>query len=108
MANPVRRGIEVQILDSHGKNEPLGPHDCGGVIGTVGPKKNMAKPAGQWNRMVVTCKGSQMRVELNGEEIVDLDLSQSAVKDRPLSGYVGLQDHGQPIWFRNIKIKELD
>ncbi len=106
--NPVNTGIEVQILDSHGKKGKLGHHDCGGVIRTTGPSKNMAKPAGEWNRMIVTCKGSHMKVELNGEQIIDLDLADSAVKDRPLKGYVGLQDHGQLIWFRNIRIKPLD
>ena len=105
--DPVDTGIEVQILDSHGDDEPLGPHDCGGIIGTKGPSKNMAKPAGQWNHMVVTCNGSHMKVKLNGEQIIDLDLSESAVKDRPLKGYIGLQDHGLPLWFRDIKIKEL-
>lgn len=108
LKSPVSNGIEVQILDSHGKKEPLGQHDCGGVIGTVGPSRNMSKPAGQWNRMIVTCKGSQMQVALNGRQIIDLKLDTSAMKNRPLTGYVGLQDHGQPIWFRNIKIKQLD
>jgi len=107
MANPVRTGMEIQILDSHKKKGKLGPHDCGGVIGTVGPSKNAAKPAGQWNSMTVTCHKSHMTVELNGEQIIDLALDKSAVKDRPLSGYVGLQDHGQPLSFRNVKIKEL-
>jgi len=106
--NPVSQGIEVQILDSYGKKEPLGHHDHGGVIRTTGPKKNMSKPAGEWNRMIVTCRGYQMEVELNGEQIIDLDLSKSAVKDRPLEGYVGVQDHGGPIQFRNLRIKELE
>lgn len=108
LKSPVATGIEIQILDSHGKKEPLGAHDCGGVIGTVGPSKNMSKPAGQWNRMIVTCKKSLMQVKLNGQQIIDLKLDQSAMKDRPLTGYVGLQDHGQPIRFRNIRLKQLD
>ncbi len=107
MTNPVGNGIEVQILDSHDKPGKLGPHDCGGIVSAVGPSKNMSKPAGQWNRMVVTCKGTRLQVELNGERIIDLALDTSAVKNRPLSGYVGLQDHGQPLSFRNIRIKEL-
>ncbi|MDH3585422.1 MAG: DUF1080 domain-containing protein [Phycisphaerae bacterium] len=106
--NPVKTGIEVQILDSHSKKGKLGPHDCGGVIGTVGPSKNMSKPAGQWNRMIITCRGSHMDVSLNGEPIIDLDLSTSKVKDRPLRGYIGLQDHGQLLWFRNIRFKEIE
>jgi hypothetical protein len=104
---PVSTGIEVQILDSHGKEGKLGAHDCGGVISAVGPTKNTSRPAGQWNRMIVTCRGTRLQVALNGEQIVDLALHKSAVKDRPLRGYVGLQDHGQPIEFRNVRIKEL-
>lgn len=106
LASPVSNGIEVQINDTHGKEKP-GPHDCGGVIGTTGPSKNMAKPAGEWNRMIVTCRGSHMQVELNGEKVIDLDLSESRAKNLPLTGYVGLQDHGLPLWFRNVRVKEL-
>jgi hypothetical protein len=107
LKDPVSKGIEVQILDSHGKQGKLGVHDCGGVISAVGPSKNTSKPAGQWNRIVVTCRGNRLKVELNGEQIVDLRLDKSALKDRPPVGYVGLQDHGLPLSFRNIKIKEL-
>ena len=67
----------------------------------------MAKPAGEWSRLVVTCQGRRLQVELNGEQVVDMDLSKTSRRDRPLVGYVGLQDHGLPLWFRNIKIKRL-
>ena len=106
-ADPVVSGIEVQILDSYGKEGKLTHHDNGGVIKTVGPTKNMSKPAGEWNRMIVTCNGPNLKVNLNGEQIVDVDLSTTESKDKPLSGYFGLQDHGQLLWFRNIRIKEL-
>jgi hypothetical protein len=48
-------------------------------------------------------------VELNGEKIIEIQLDQTPMKNRPLEGYIGLQDHGQPhnLHFRNIKIKEL-
>jgi len=99
--------VEVQILDSAGKQGPLTNHDCGGVVGTMAPKKNMAKPAGEWNRMVVTSRGMQIQVELNGEQIIDLDMEKTPLKNRPAAGHIGLQDHGLPLEFRNIKIKEL-
>jgi hypothetical protein len=105
-ADPVATGIEVQINDTHGK-EKVGPHDCGGVIGTVGPSKNMAKPAGQWNRMVVTCQGTRLQVALNGEPIVDVNLAETGRKHCPPKGYLSLQDHGLPLEFRNIRIKTL-
>lgn len=106
LKDPVETGIEVQISDAHGKKE-VGPHDCGGVIGTIGPTKNMAKPAGQWNRMIVTCRGKRLTVEFNGEKVVDVDLEGTSRSDCPLVGYVGLQDHGLPLRFRNIRIKPL-
>jgi len=72
-ASQVKTGFEVQILDTHGKKNP-GNHDCGGVIGTAAPSKNMAKPAGQWNRYIITCQGNRLTVVLNGEQIIDLEL----------------------------------
>jgi len=102
----VDSGFEVQILDTHGKQN-VGNHDCGGVIGTAGPSKNMVKPAGEWNRYIITCQGTQLKVELNGEQIIDLKLDESAIKDRPLTGYIGFQDEGKSLWYRNVRIKEL-
>jgi hypothetical protein len=103
----VDTGFEVQILDTHGKAKP-GNHDCGGVIGTAAPSKNMAKPAGQWNRYVITCRGNQLAVRLNGEQIIDLELDTSAMKDRPAEGYIGFQDEAKAVGYRNVRIKELD
>ena len=109
LKNPVATGIEAQILDSSGKDEPLGHHDHGGIIRTAGPAKNMSQPPGQWNRMVVTCVGSHLQVELNGEQIIDVQLDEGPMKDRPLEGFIGLQDHGEPnnLRFRNLRIREL-
>jgi hypothetical protein len=102
----VKSGFEVQILDTHGKPNP-GNHDCGGVIGTAGPSKNMAKPAGEWNRYIITVDGNLLQVVLNGEKIIDLELDKSAIKDRPAEGYIGFQDEAKRIWYRNVRIKEL-
>ncbi|MEZ6091104.1 MAG: DUF1080 domain-containing protein [Pirellulaceae bacterium] len=108
--DPVGKGIEAQILDSSKKEGALTSHDHGGIVGTsAAATKNMSQPPGQWNRMVVTCVGSMCRVELNGEQVVDVDLSQTPMKNRPMEGYIGFQDHGQPndIKFRNIRIRDL-
>lgn len=107
--DPVARGIEAQILDSSAKEGPVGPHDHGGIIGTAAASKNMSRPPHEWNRMVLTCIGSHLQVELNGEQIIDTMLDEGAMKDRPLEGYIGLQDHGEPnnIRFRDIRIREI-
>ena len=108
LKNPVNTGIEAQVLDSYGKKK-MGHHDHGGIIRTVGASKNMSKKAGEWNTMILTCKGYHLKVQLNGEQIVDIHLDKTPMKDRPLEGHIGLQDHGEPnnLHFRNIKIKEL-
>ncbi len=107
--DPVEQGIEAQILDSTGKKGEMSHHDHGGIVRAVGASKNMSRPPHQWNRMVVTCVGSHLQVDLNGESIIDTNLAETAVSDRPLEGYIGLQDHGRPndIRFRNIRIREL-
>ena len=114
--DPVNTGIECQVLDSFGKpDEKMGHHDHGGIIRTVGPTKNMSKKPGEWNKMIATCKGYHLQVNLNGENIIDHQLNTkgegklSGVADRPLEGYISLQDHGEPnnLFFRNIRIKDL-
>jgi len=103
----VDTGFEVQVVDTYGKKK-ITAHDCGGVIGTAVPTKNMVKPAGQWNHYTITCIGSHLTVVFNGEKVVDLDLSKSPLKDRPLEGYIGFQDEAKRIWYRNVRIKELN
>ena len=85
---------------------------------------NAVKPAGQWNRMTITAKSSKICVVLNNQPILDIDLDDwtephknpdgtknkfgIAYKDLPREGWIGFQDHGFPVWYRNIKIKELE
>jgi len=109
LANHVETGFEVQILDTHGKpDDKLTHHDGGGVIRTQAPSHNAMKPAGEWNHYNITVKGSQLTVILNGEKVNELDLSEGAMKDRPAEGYISFQDEGKPIWYRNVRIKELE
>tara|TARA_B110000003_G_scaffold268333_1_gene297713 strand:- start:4630 stop:5256 length:627 start_codon:yes stop_codon:yes gene_type:complete len=108
-ADPTVHGFEVQILDCFGKKK-LGQHDLGGVIQTAGPLANGSKPAGEWNRMVVTMKKGKLSVVLNGEIVQDkLDLAASKPKNKKLadSGKIAIQDHGQKFWVRNLRVKRL-
>ena len=112
-------GIEVAIDDT----TTSGYHDTGAIYDLVKPSKNTMKPVGLWNRMVITCDGPKLAIELNGELVTTMDLDQwtapnrrpdgsehkfdVAYKDHPRSGYIGLQDHGSACWYKNIKIKRL-
>ena len=114
--------IEVQILDSYG-NDPVTKEDCGAIFDCLEPMKNMVKKPGEWNKYTIICKANRINVVLNGERVIDMDLNQwqkahlnpdgtankfnSAYKDMPRKGNLGLQYHGHPVWFRNIRIREL-
>jgi hypothetical protein len=108
-ADPVAKGIEVQIYDAQEKADAkLTDHDSGGVIPGVPPKAAAGKPAGEWNRMQVTVKGDQLTVKLNGKTVNEVDLKATPqLKDRPEKGFIGFQDHGLPLSLRNIRVRRL-
>jgi hypothetical protein len=119
--DPVQTGIEIQVFDSAAQEKP-GKHDFGAIYDLVAPTKNAAKPAGEWNHIEITCDGPRISVALNGEAIAAMDLDQwteagkgpdgaknkftKALKDFPREGLLGFQDHGKPVWFKNIKLKK--
>jgi hypothetical protein len=106
---PVKTGIEVQIYDSPSKapGSKLSDHDSGGIIPGIPPTRSTAKPAGEWNRMQVTCKDGKVTVLLNGETVNEVSLDDKRISTRPPTGYIGFQDHGLPLWLRNIRVREL-
>lgn len=112
-------GIEIALDDT----TAAGYHDTGAIYDLVPPKKNAMKPIGEWNHIVITCDRAKITVALNGETVTRMDLDEwtapnkrpdgsdhkfdIALKNHPRRGYIGLQDHGSPCWFRNIKLREL-
>lgn len=107
LADHVTSGFEIQILDTHELEKP-GHHDGGGIIRTAAPFENRVKPAGEWNRYQIVLIDSTLVVYLNGGLIQALDLSKSAVADRPMRGHISLQDEAKVVSYRNIRIKELN
>lgn len=121
-ADCVQTGIEVQVLDSFGKPE-ASKHDCGAIYDCLAPLKNAVKPPGEWNRMIIKCRANRIRVILNDEPIIFMNLDQwtepgrnpdgspnkfrTAYKDMAREGHIGFQDHGNPVWYRNVRIMEL-
>jgi hypothetical protein len=104
--NPAFTGMEVQILDDYGRSPT--PHTTGAIYDAVAPSKNMSKPAGEWNFVEIICSGPWVVVAMNGEEIVRVNMDEHPkLKGRLRRGYIGLQNHGSRVEFRNISIKEL-
>jgi hypothetical protein len=106
--DPVAQGIEVQIYDSASfGDKPLNDHDSGGIIPGVPPTKRAAKPAGEWNHFQIVNKGDKLTVKLNGELVNEVNLAAGKLASRPKVGPIGFQDHGLPLHFRNLRIREL-
>jgi hypothetical protein len=117
--NPVQEGFEIQIA-SDGKYN--GKHIVGSLFDAKEPSVAAGKPDGEWNTMTLTCKGPMVSVVLNGQAVLDLNLDdwttgnknpdgtknkfKKALKDLPRTGHLGLQYHGQQIWYRNIQLKQ--
>lgn len=107
-ADPVAKGIEVQIYDApQSKDAKLTDHTSGGVIPGIPPTKNTAKPAGQWNHFRIVRKGNDVTIVLNNEIVNLIQLDNPKLKGRPDSGYIGFQDHGLPLALRKIRIRAL-
>jgi hypothetical protein len=97
---------EIQLLDDAGK--PASKYGSGSLYRYVAPKKNPVKPAPEWNAVDIECIGPHIRISINGEEIINVDQSKiEEIKNKPLKGFVCLQNHGGNIDFRNIKIREI-
>ena len=117
--------LEVQVLDDNAHPDAKNGtnHQAGALYDLVSPSAKVVKPAGEWNVAVIkvnhkTNKGSSM---LNGTVIAEFPLhgekwdamvANSKFKDwknfgKTHNGHIGLQDHSDKVWYRNIKIKKL-
>lgn len=110
--SPSVLGLEIQILDDDApqyKGKLKSYQYCGGLYHFQGVSKKMYKGVEQWNSYEITCKGNSIIVVFNGEKVIDADASKDAVlAKRPKRGFIGLQNHGSGVEFRNVLIKSLD
>jgi len=125
----VPNSVEIQIADDYADEWAQAPKTwhCGAVFGHLAPSKSMVKKPGEWNRFTITCVDRKIDVALNGEQVISMDMSlwtsaktnpdgseippwlSKPLSTIPTKGKIGLQGKhaGAPIWFRNIRIKEL-
>ncbi|MCP4191616.1 MAG: DUF1080 domain-containing protein [Planctomycetaceae bacterium] len=130
MKNWIPNSVEIQIADDFNEKWAKSPKSwqCGAIFGHLAASKQVVKPAGEWNRMTITCKDHDLKVVLNGEIVTEMDMRKwkSAKKnpdgseippwlstpfaELPTHGRIGLQGKhaGAPIYFRNMKIKKVD
>ena len=115
---------EIQILDNwNAGDNKLANHLAGSLYDMIPALPQNAKPAGEWNNLVLRVENGKVTHTQNGVKVVEYELwtpewkelvAKSKFKDWPgfvdgpaKEGYIGLQDHGNDCWYRNIKIREL-
>jgi hypothetical protein len=116
-------GPEYQVLDDAAHQDGKSPlTSAGSLYALYPPAKNVAKPAGEWNRSRIVVEGNRVRHFLNGEKVVDVEIGSDDWKKQLAAskfatwpkyaknkrGHVVLQDHGDEAWYRNMRIKRLD
>ena len=99
--NPAFTGHEMQIVDDYGRPPTQG--SAGSLYDVVPPKRNMSRPADEWNHVRIVTQGRRIQITWNGERTIDYET------DRLTKGYIGLQNHDAKtvVRFRNIRITEL-
>jgi hypothetical protein len=100
-------GFEVQILDdSAAKYRDLMDYQfSASVYDIAGANPRVSKPPGEWNTLEIDCRGHHVTTVHNGVTVVDVAAeSHPAITLRNLSGYLGLQNHGGGVSFRNLRV----
>ena len=123
--NPVHTGFEVQVMSG----DKVGKHEFGAIYDLVATTKNAGKETAEWNTLEIRCSGPDINVKVNGEEVASMNCDEfdqpgvcpdgqkhkyklnempRAVKDFARVGYLGFQDHGHKVWYKNVKLLKLD
>ena len=115
-------GVEMQVLDDAGHADgEIDRHRAGDLYDLQSLARDAARPVGAWNHARIRRRGDHLEHWLNDRKIVDI-VRGSPQWDRAIAnskfadvegfgradrGHIILQDHGDVVWYRNIKIREL-
>jgi len=122
-----KSGLEMQILDNEKNPDSFrgkdGNRKAGSLYDLISAKPQNAKPVGEWNSIEIVCYHGKVVHRQNGAVVLEYELWtpkwNSLVNSSKFpgmnpdwaniakEGVIGLQDHGNDVWFRNIKIRPL-
>ena len=120
---PWETGYECQILDDAHHADGKKPKTRAGTLYDIVPcAVDVSRPAGEWNHVHIIVKGTHIQHFLNGFKVVDIDTTSDEYKKAHAAskwpgmkdygtrakGVIDLQEHGDFVEFRNIKVKKLD
>jgi hypothetical protein len=119
LRDPVQTGLELQIHGGTG----VGRNAFGSIYDLVAPSENASRGPGEWNHIEIRCDGPLVTATINGKLVTRLNCDEfdqpgmrpdgsrhkyrNAIKEFPRRGYLGFQDHGHDVWFKNVKLREL-
>ena len=112
----------MQVLDDERHPDGQSPLTSAGANYGLHPAPGgVVHPAGEWNHIRIVVQNDRVEHWLNGERIVEYVIrspewaelvaaskfSQWPAYGRASEGHIGLQDHGDPVWYRNVKVREI-
>lgn len=115
-------GPEYQVLDDNGHPDgEKGETSAASLYALVAPEGKTLKPVGEWNEARIIHKGNHVEHWLNGKKVVEIEIggddwnkrmSESKFNGwtefaKSAKGHIALQDHGDEVWYRSFKIREL-
>ena len=112
-------GPEYQVLDNSRGERPL--QRAGALYDLYAPTEDATKPVGEFNQSRLIVNGSKVEHWLNGKKVAAYDLSSPEFKAKVAaskfkawpefaaspSGHIAIQNHGDPVWYRNVKVRAL-
>lgn len=115
-------GPEMQVLDNERHPDAkIFKHRAGDLYDLINSSKETVKPAGEWNHAEIKLHKGKLDLYLNGTNVVSTTMwdenwknmvANSKFKAMPAfgtfkKGHIALQDHGNAVWFKNVKIRQL-
>jgi hypothetical protein len=111
---------EYQVLDNKVHPDGKNPRtSAASLYFCMAPSKDATRPVGEWNTGRIVCKGTVIQHWLNGECVIDFDytdkkwewevelLRKRGAKLSDRGAHLHLQDHGDPVWYRGIKLRTI-
>jgi hypothetical protein len=116
-------GPEIQVCDKDSNEDAHSvKHEAGDLYDLISSRIQAAKPALEWNQVEIICNKNRLDIYLNEVHVISTDLwndswkkliAGSKFKEMPgfgtfQSGHIALQDHGEEVWYRKIRVKKIN